>query len=785
MPRLRTSPVSSAGAALLSLLVVAAPLARGGVRPAVQLTLAALAGLALAMVAVGSEQAPLLGLALLLPLIMGVLQVLPLSGGRAISLDPPASGRELASAAAMLLAFWAAWLVAETRQRREKVVFALGLSGVAVALVALGAAALGAQPLLAAAVPFVNSNHQSGLLNLAAFTSLGLALRRHGQARLTWFIAFVLVVAALFMGLSRGGIGAFFGGVALFLLLASRREANQPSDEPVHPWRRLLAAGLVAALAVVAYLALGPVLRELATLRGARDEIKFELWRPALQLIEEHPWQGIGRGAWATAYTALKTDPAQLTFTHLENEWLQPLVDLGVPAGLLLILTLGLVWLRAAVRRDLSPVEMGLLAGTAAVAVQNLVDFSLEFCGVGLPFMVALGLLTRGGWPVRLRWTWQLVGSLAVVLLAIAGGLFWRAHPTDQEALAVARAETPEQAAAAAAEALRWHPADYLPAATAGAQWMKEGRCGPAMAWLTRAMALNPTAPEPHQLAARCLAAAGQGEAARREYRLAVLYGSSDALGEAADRFASVEELFQVAPDTGDGLLALGSLLMSRERPEDAAAAFRRAVEGSLDTRALVPLARALLATGEQEEALELARRRTREVPTDPAGWQLAAQVLVAQGYEDEARATLDQGLAVLPGSPLLVEALVYRSLAARRPAEAKRLAETMAARTPNDQALRQLLVAAAFSAQGRPGEALERARSAAAVLPDSPWPLMAVAAYAQAAGRLDDAVAAIERAAALPGQRREDYEKRLTELNALIASQPERMLREELLRKK
>ena len=53
------------------------------------------------------------------------------------------------------------------------------------------------------------------------------------------------------------------------------------------------------------------------------------------------------------------------------------------------------------------------------------------------------------------------------------------------------------------------------------------------MPWLTRAMALNPTAPEPHQYVARCLAASGQGALARREYRLAVLYGSHAADGSA------------------------------------------------------------------------------------------------------------------------------------------------------------------------------------------------------------------------------------------------------------
>ena len=729
----------------------------------------------------GSDRAPLAALPLLLLLAWSAVQALPLAGGRAVSLDAPASGRDLATTAAGLLAFCAAWAVAGTRRRREVVLVAVGVSGLCVAATVLGAALLGLGPLLEPRAPFVNPNHLAGFLVLTAFPVLGLALRRRGQARALWLMGFVLVVAALFLSLSRGGIGAFFGGLAAFLLLAARRE--RPDGEPPHPWRWAALAGLTAALGAVAYLALEPVVRELSTLRTASDDSKLEMWRPAFTLIRERPWAGIGRGSFATVFPALKTEPAAVTFTYLENEWLQPLIDLGAPAGLLLVGTLGLIWLAAARRRDLSSVEVGLLAGTAAVAAQNLVDFSLEFAGVGVPFMVALGLLTRGNGPVRLRAPWLVGGAAAVLAAAVAGALFWRAHPTDAEAQAVARAPSADAAAALASEALRWHRADYLPAATVGARLVLEGRCAPAMGWLTRAMALNPTAPEPHQYAARCLAASGQGALARREYRLAVLYGSPGALAEAADRFETVDELLQVAPDTGDGLIGLGYLLLSRQRPTDAALAFRRALDGSLDSRAMVPLAGALLAAGEVEEALELARRRTRERPADPEGWRVASAVLLAEGYDDEARTTLEQGLAANPGSPPLTEALVHRSLAARRPAEARRLAESMAARTPAEQALRQLLVAAAFSAQGRTGEAIERARSAVAALPDAPGPLLTLAAYCQQGGRLDDAIAAVERAASLPGQRREDYQARLDELAGARAAQAQRRMTEELLK--
>ena len=197
-----------------------------------------------------------------------------------------------------------------------------------------------------------------------------------------------------------------------------------------------------------------------------------------------------------------------------------------------------------------------------------------------------------------------------------------------------------------------------------------------------------------------------------------------------------------------------------------------------------MPLAGALLAAGELEEALEYAQRRTRETPSDPQGWRVAAAVLLAEGYDDEARATLEQGLAANPGSPPLMEALVHRALAARHPAEARRLAESdggaHAGRAGPAPAAGggRLLRAGAARRGHRPGPLggggparLGRGRS---------W---RVASYCQQAGRLDDAIAAVERASSLPGQRRQDYQARLDELTAARAAQSQRRMTDELLK--
>jgi tetratricopeptide (TPR) repeat protein len=106
-----------------------------------------------------------------------------------------------------------------------------------------------------------------------------------------------------------------------------------------------------------------------------------------------------------------------------------------------------------------------------------------------------------------------------------------------------------------------------------------------------------------------------------------------------------------------------------------------------------------------------------------------------------------------------------------------------MAARSPQELALRQLLVAATLHAQGRTSEAIERARSAVGLLPESTWPLGALSSYCEAAGRYDDAIAASERAATLAGEGRAAWDERVGKLRELKAASVDRRGQEELLR--
>jgi tetratricopeptide (TPR) repeat protein len=188
-------------------------------------------------------------------------------------------------------------------------------------------------------------------------------------------------------------------------------------------------------------------------------------------------------------------------------------------------------------------------------------------------------------------------------------------------------------------------------------------------------------------------------------------------------------------------------------------------VDEFAEPRALLPLALAALAAGEPDAALQYARARARVAPPTAESYRIAALALERQGQTAEARDEVLLGLNVLPGSPLLLGYLSDQARAAGRYSEAIRLADDIVPERPSEAAEKQFLAARALRDQGRMSEAIQRAESGSAVLPEHAGPLVALSEYYAKAGRYAEAIARLERAAALTGT--DEYRPRLEALRA------------------
>ncbi len=143
-----------------------------------------------------------------------------LNGFHPLSLDGPATGRELAKALALAAAFFVAYQLASSRRSRLRLAICLAVSGLVIAAIGYGHRLLGLGQLFGRSIydsatprfvtTFGNSNNAAGLFVLCAPIALGLALRsREGNKRLLWGLCYLLIGAAVVLTVSRGGSPPF------------------------------------------------------------------------------------------------------------------------------------------------------------------------------------------------------------------------------------------------------------------------------------------------------------------------------------------------------------------------------------------------------------------------------------------------------------------------------------------------------------------------------------------------------------------------------------------------
>ncbi len=205
-------------------------------------------------------------------------------------------------------------------------------------------------------------------------------------------IAMVLLFASVLIANSRGGILAFLAsGLAVLLIYGLGRQASFGS---------IVAVGL---LVVGSGLFLS--LYGLDELVGARmdtvsreayqmDNARLELWKMALS--QPSAWLlGSGLGTFHFAVLPAYPTPQTAWFYHAENIYIELASDAGMVT--LLIGMAGLLWLiwqllsQPSQSNTSRATRLACLFGVLAVALQNLVDFSLMLPAVFLPLACLIG----------------------------------------------------------------------------------------------------------------------------------------------------------------------------------------------------------------------------------------------------------------------------------------------------------------------------------------------------------------------------------------------------------
>lgn len=682
---------------------------------------------------------------------------------RPLSLDPPATLFEVAR----LLGLACLFVLLDHRARsgedgRDETLLWPALVVSALAVLALSLHVLGLTSLFGLwstvdtstlfVSPFRNDNHFAGALVVAALVLLGFAAAAPSdepwRKRLLAFAALVCVCVVL-LGTSLGAFLALLAGLVVFAVLsASRRPAAWPL------------VGVVVALAIVALAAVpdaGAWAQSSVTARSG----KLEPMAVAFDIANDYPVFGAGRGAFRTLHDRYLTKPARVTFTHVENEPLHAVAELGWPVGLLAVALVAFAVFALVKRGRASLVETGAASAAVALVLHNLVDFSLHYAGAY--WLVAL-LATGAATPRLRKRGGLLVASMGLVAVGFAFAVSLPALTTEEahlERLTLDASVSDARVEDAARALLFRRPASYVPArAMVTRGLMRETPKLPAR-WLQALLALAPTNGHAHLLAGDALARVGARGQALMAFRQAARL-NVPSMDRVLDWYPRLESVLDAAPSEPLQVMDAAKILLAAGRADWALAVAKAARVGP-DRQLDGMLADLLTRTGDFEEALAIATSLREEAEDWNFAWRAQSLALRALGRNEEAQAVLEAGLQRLPGDYMLGVLLTSHHLDAGRLNEAL---TTLSDINPGDSKTTRADVARlrsiVFERMGKSALALGEMRTAVGLDPLRDDARIRLARLCLAAGLYDEAAGVLMLATPAP-----EVEKLSAEISA------------------
>ncbi len=282
--------------------------------------------------------------------------------------------------------------------------------------------------------PFGYPNAMGGFLLLVGGAALGTLPRDRTQwERAAALLGCALVFVGLYLTRSRGAAIAAIAGLVVWAGL--QRTLWWPRR---HLWAGAAAISLLSGL----YLTSNRLAGLLPLLWPGAGEIgdTSVLWRVSIlrwtwDMIRDHPWMGVGPGAFPVALIHYQRIP-YVGGENPHNLYLEIAAEYGLPAAILTILALGVFLVRTgtAVRRlpARHPERARLaflLASLVAFFVHSAVDLDWSFPAIALAAAALLGLSAKGFGlpriPTRPFRLWRLA---VLFLLVTAAGLALTRH---------------------------------------------------------------------------------------------------------------------------------------------------------------------------------------------------------------------------------------------------------------------------------------------------------------------------------------------------------------------
>ena len=221
----------------------------------------------------------------------------------------------------------------------------------------------------------------------------------------------VVVGLGLVFSLSRSGITFALVGCGLFVLLSPQPDSGGAIDipnpergrAPKKKRRRLhglvaLALGLVG---MAAWIGLDPIVHRFQLLpdEWEAEQNRVALWSNSLEAVPDFALTGSGLSTYRYVFPIYRNFGGRRFYSWAHNDYLQLVIELGVPGLLLLFWIMAVVWHRSArVRKDLHDdpallhLHAGYLVALAAIALHSFTDFSLHLPANAALLSVIMGV---------------------------------------------------------------------------------------------------------------------------------------------------------------------------------------------------------------------------------------------------------------------------------------------------------------------------------------------------------------------------------------------------------
>jgi O-antigen ligase len=345
-----------------------------------------------------------------------------------ISVYPAAGRMAILWIATVAAVFFLAAQLGRDVARARVIMLVLAITGGAIAAYGLVVYVLGNRWVLwtpkhayltALTATFINRNNFAAYAGITVVCAFGLGLDGALSARicgsatastrpvlgralmlgLLGVIILALCAALILTGSRAGLVVTFLGILVISVLQFARLKAGR------------VAVAVALALLLVAIVVFSAEIGDFLIVRLSTLDQSFadrmSVDARVLAAIKASPLLGYGLGAFEQAFPMFPD--ANLVphnrWEYAHNDWLEALMTLGIPVGLVVWLIFGWILVRCvvgALRRGRDEVYSAIgAAACVVVLVHSLVDFSLQIQGFTIPLMAMLGVGVSQSWSTR------------------------------------------------------------------------------------------------------------------------------------------------------------------------------------------------------------------------------------------------------------------------------------------------------------------------------------------------------------------------------------------------